>query len=159
MIYVTLGTQNRDFSRPLKEIDRLIDKGIIKDEIYVQAGSTKYHSDKMNIFTEIANKDYIDYMKRCNLLITHGGIGSITDGLKYNKKIIVIPRLKKYDEHVNDHQLDIVNAFYNKGLIEKVIEMDELEDVIKNISNFKPANYVKDNKKMLKIISNYIDNN
>ena len=54
-------------------------------------------------------------IKECDILITHGGVGNILTGLKYNKKIIAAARLEKYGEHTNDHQLQIVNNFYEKG--------------------------------------------
>ena len=53
----------------------------------------------------------------CNILITHGGVGSIISGLKKDKKVIAVPRLEKYKEHVNDHQLQIIENFNNKKYI------------------------------------------
>ena len=44
MIFVTLGTQDKDFSRLLKAIDREIEKGTIKEKVIVQAGHSKYES-------------------------------------------------------------------------------------------------------------------
>ena len=48
MILVTLGTQDKSFERLLK-IDELIDKQVIKEEVIVQAGHTKYESNNMEI--------------------------------------------------------------------------------------------------------------
>ena len=53
MVLVLLGTQNNDFSRLLKEVERNIDIGNIKEEVIVQAGFTKYKSDKMKVFNMI----------------------------------------------------------------------------------------------------------
>ena len=50
MILVVLGTQDKQFTRLLKAVDKEIEKGNIKDKVVVQAGQTKYESKKMEIF-------------------------------------------------------------------------------------------------------------
>lgn len=92
-----------------------IDTFVIDEEVIVQAGYTKYFSDKMKIFDLISQEDFVLYMNRADLIITHGGVGSIITALKMNKKIIAVPRLAKYGEHINDHQLQIVKCFEKKN--------------------------------------------
>ena len=58
-----------------------------------------------------------DFIGKADYIITHGGVGTITDALKLGKKIIAVPRLSKYKEHVNDHQLQIIENFSEKGFI------------------------------------------
>ena len=76
----------------------------IKEKVVVQAGCTKYESKNMEIFDLIPMEKFDDLIKSCDLLITHGGVGSIITGLKNNKKVIAAARLEKYKEHTNDHQ-------------------------------------------------------
>ena len=90
MILVTLGTQDKDFSRLLKAIDKLIDKKVIKEKVIVQAGYTKYKSKNMQIFDLIDQEELENLTDKCSLLITHGGVGSILMGIKKNKKIILL---------------------------------------------------------------------
>ena len=59
MILVLLGTQNNQFKRLLQEIEKCIDNGIINQRVVVQAGFTKFSSDKMNIF-DLKPKEVID---------------------------------------------------------------------------------------------------
>ena len=117
MILITLGTQDKSFSRLLDAVQKQIDNGNIKDKVIVQAGCTKYESDNMEIFDLIDRDKFTELIKECDLLITHGGVGSILTGLKNNKKVIACARLKKYEEHVNDHQLQIIENFVNSGYI------------------------------------------
>ena len=117
MILVLLGTQNNSFHRLLEEVEKNIENGNIIEEVIVQAGFTKYESNKMNIFDEISRDKMDDLINKSDFIITHAGVGSIINALKKEKKVIVVPRLKKYNEHVNDHQLDIVRDFNNKGYI------------------------------------------
>ena len=159
MILVTLGTQDKEFVRVLKEIDRLIDKKVITEEVVVQAGYTKYESKNMKIFDYVSKKELEEYMEKADFIITHAGVGSIFDALKKGKKIIAVPRLSKYKEHNNDHQLELIEEFKKENLILPVIEMDELEDAVKSIKKFKPSKYTSNNENMMKLVSDYIDNN
>lgn len=157
MILVLLGTQNNSFHRLLEEIDKLIEKGTIKEKVIVQAGHTKYQSDKMQIFDLISTKDLEKYQDEANLIITHGGVGSIITSIERGKKVIAVPRLHKYGEHVNDHQKEIVQLFGKKGCIIGINEVGELKEAIEESKNFVPKKYEHDNTKMLKIIEEFID--
>ena len=150
MILITLGTQDKEFTRILKKVDELIDKKVIKEEVVVQAGYTKYKSKNMKIFDYVPKKELENYIEEANFIITHAGVGTIFDCLKKNKKIIAVPRLSKFREHNNDHQLQIVEEFSKDGFIIPVYEMDELESAIKKLPKFKPNQYKSNNKNMIK---------
>ena len=158
MIFVTLGTQDKKFTRLLLEIDKLIDNKVINEEVIVQAGySSDYKSNNIQIF-DLINKDEFDnIIKKADLLITHGGVGAILTGLKYQKKIIAIPRLKKYKEHVNDHQIQIVENFNEEGYIIGLEDVSKLEEALDKIKDFKPRKYQSNKKKMLKLMKELIE--
>lgn len=156
MIFVTLGTQDKKFPRLLNEVENLINKGIINDEVIAQIGSTKYESKKIKLIDYLSRKELLDYIKKSKYIITHGGVGTIIDSLDLNKKVIAMPRLKKYKEHVNDHQLEIVNEFSKLGYI---IDGSNLEDAINKINDFEPKKYKSNNDNFTKLIEDYIDNN
>ena len=139
MILVTLGTQDKPFTRLLDAVLREIEKGNIKDEVIVQAGCTKYETDKMKIFDLIPMEEFDTLMKKCDLLITHGGVGSIMDGLKNNKKVIAFPRLAKYSEAVNDHQVEIINEFKKMNYI-LTGKISDLDKILEYVKSFVPNN-------------------
>ena len=136
MILITLGTQDKQFTRLLDMVQKEINKGNIKDKVVVQAGHTKYESKYMEIFDLIDREKFSDLISKCDVLITHGGVGSIITGLQNNKKVIVAPRLAKYDEHMNDHQLQITENFSKAGYILPLYENDDLGKVLKDIKSF-----------------------
>ena len=158
MILVLLGTQNNSFHRLLEEIDKLIEKKIIKEEVIVQSGYTKYDSENMKVFSLIPKEELEELQEKSNYIITHGGVGSIVSSVKKGKKVIAIPRLHKYNEHVNDHQKQIIKAFSEKKYLIGIQNVDELPSALKEIEKFKPEKYKSDNKKILNIIENFIDN-
>ena len=158
MILIMLGTQNNSFYRLLEEIDKLIKKEIITDEVIVQAGYTKYESKNMKIFSLVPLEELEKLVQKADLVITHGGVGSIILALKKGKKVIAVPRLHEYQEHVNDHQKEIVETFDEKGYIIGIKNVENLEKAIERSKDFIPEKYQSNNKKMLNIIENFIDN-
>ena len=159
MIFVMLGTQNNSFHRLLEEIDKLIENQTINEEVIVQAGYTKYQpkSEKMKIIDFISREELDTLEQEANYIITHGGVGSIITSLEKGKKVIAVPRLHEYGEHVNDHQKEIVEKFHQGGNIIGIQSVQELENAIKKIKDFKPKPYVENNHKMLEIIEDFID--
>lgn len=157
MILVTLGTQDKSFSRLLDAIEKQIKLGNIKDRVVVQAGNTKYESKNMEILDFIPYDEFDNFMKECDILITHGGVGSIITGLKNKKKVIAAARLKQYHEHTNDHQLQILKNFKEAGYILTLDEFDKLDEVLKEIKQFKPKQYKSNTKHMIKLVEDYIE--
>ena len=157
MILVLLGTQNNSFHRLLEEIDRLIQKKIIQDEVVVQAGYTKYESSNMKIFDLINKEELEKLQQKSNFIITHGGVGSIITSLKKDKKVIAVARKHEYGEHVNNHQEEIVELFNKKKYIVGINNVNELDEAISKIRDFVPKKYEQNNTKMLNIIEEFID--
>ena len=159
MILVMLGTQNNSFERLLKKMDELIEKKVIDEKVIVQSGYTNYESKNMRIFDLIPQAELERYQEQADLIITHGGVGSIVSSIKKEKKVIAVPRLHRYNEHVNDHQKQIVEAFDKKGYIIGIQRIDELKNAIIRAQDFEPKKYEeKSNSKILKLIEDFIDN-
>lgn len=159
MILVLLGTQKNDFSRLLKEIENCIIDGTINEEVIVQAGSTKYETSNMKLFDLIGRDDLDKKKEEARFIITHGGVGSIVGALKMNKKVIAVPRLKQYKEHVNDHQKQIVENFDKKGYIKGVLDIKDLKEAIRTIDEFVPKKFVSNTQSIINIVDNYIEKN
>ena len=157
MIFVTLGTQDKSFKRLLEAIQKQIELGNIKDKVIVQAGYTKFKSKDMEIFDYVPMEKFNEYLKECDILITHGGVGNILSGLKNNKKIIAAARLAKYGEHTNDHQLQIVNKFAKEGYILKLEDFSKLDELLIKCKTFKPKKYVSNTKNFCKKLKEEID--
>jgi UDP-N-acetylglucosamine transferase subunit ALG13 len=148
LIFVILGTQDKSFPRLLDAIQKQIDLGNIdkNEKIIVQAGSTKYESKDMEIKDYIGVRKFEKLIDEADLIICHAGVGTILTALKKNKKIIAAARLKKYGEHVNDHQLQILDNFNKSGYLLALDDFDKLDLLIKQSANFTPAQF-KSNKK------------
>lgn len=126
LIFVTLGSQKFQFDRLLKGIDKLIEAGEITDEVFAQTGYSKYKPKNFSYKCFLDRYEFKDVMNKCDKVITHGGTGAIVGALKQGKKVIAIPRLEKYGEHVDDHQLQIIEQFIKMNLIFGCENIEEL---------------------------------
>lgn len=153
MTLVTLGTQHQEFTRLLDYIEN----SNLKGEIIVQAGYTKYESKRMKIFDFISYDEMEKYIDKSDLVITHAGTGSIVMPLKKDKKVIACARLSKFGEHVDDHQVELVDVFYSEGYILKIDEDTSLNEVLKNIKDFKPKKFVSNTKKFIENLEQEIN--
>lgn len=158
MILVTLGTQDKPFTRLLEGVQKMIDNGIIHDEVYVQAGCTKFSSKDMHLFDLMPMDKFDDLMNKADLVITHGGVGNIISALKKKKKIIACPRLSKYKEHINDHQKQIIDNFSKKGfLLALDDDFSNFEEILLKVKTFKAKEFQSNTSNMIKLVEELID--
>ena len=159
LILIVLGTQDNSFHRLLEKVQELIDKNIIKEKVIVQAGRTKFESKEMEIYSLMPYNKLEQIMKEADLVITHGGVGSIVMALKLGKKVIAIPRLSQFNEHVNDHQIQIVDSFDKQGFLIGLIELNDLQQALERAKTFKPKEFKSQTAHMIRLIEDFIDNN
>ena len=157
MILVILGTQDKEFPRLLEAVEKEIKNGNIVDKVVVQAGQTRYESDCMEIFDLLPAPEFDKLMDEADLIITHGGAGSILNAIKKNKKVIAAARLAKYKEHHNDHQKQIIGEFVKQGYILELDDFTKLNELIKKAKKFKPKKFVSNTNNMIKLLENYIE--
>ena len=86
MVFVSVGTQKQDFKRIFELVENC--DTLQNEEIVAQTGNTKFESKKMKMLPSIDSKNYSEYIKKADLVICHGGVGTILSALKYKKKII-----------------------------------------------------------------------
>ena len=158
MIFVTLGTFLSPFSRPLKQLHELCEKGIINEEVIVQCGHTIYESKHLTLFPFLAPKDMQEYIDKARIVITHAGTGSLVQPVKLSKKVIAIPRLFELDEHVDDHQLDIFGKFVEYKYVYPWNRGDDLEKIMNAIEDFVPEKFQSTRDEVIKYLEDYIDN-
>ena len=113
----------------------------------------------MKICDLLDHDSFNQLIDKCDILITHGGAGSILNGLKRGKVVIGCPRLAQFNEHVNDHQRQLVNLFSQKGYILKYDLSDDLADVLLKAKTFSAKRFESNTDNMIKLIENFIDNN
>ena len=138
MIFLTIGTLE-PFDRLVQMVDMVAAKGEVKEPIIGQIGFGAYHPRNMRAYPVLEKKEFDSHMDQASFIISHAGMGSIITAITLRKPMIVVPRLKKYHEHVNDHQLDTALKFEELGIVWVANTEEELAGKIMNIADFKPA--------------------
>ena len=95
-------------------------------------------------------------MGKADIVITHGGTGAIIGAVKLGKKVIAVPRLAKYGEHVDDHQLQLIKQFDDLNLIYSCKATEDLKIALKTVRNTKYASYVSNTKNIIDSIEEFI---
>lgn len=157
MILVVLGTHELPFTRLLIEIDRLKDNGFIQEEVVVQHGHTEYQSENMLLHPFVSYEEMERLYEGARMIITHAGTGSVMMGLRKNKTVIAAPRLKKYGEHNDDHQLQLVSVFATQGHILVWNDGDHLDEIMEEAQSFKPKQFRSGKQKLEQILTSFID--
>lgn len=155
MIFVTVGNHPRSFERLIKSIDDMLKSGEINEQVIIQIGYTNYTPIYADFFKFKPMDDIIELTKNANIVITHGGIGSILTSLKFGKPTIVVPRMKKFNEHTNDHQLEITQELEKEGRIIAVYDISDLKDALNRAKNFKYK--ARKPSKIIEIVKSYLE--
>lgn len=133
MIFVIVGTHEQPFNRLLQKIDELIESNEITEEVFIQTGYSTYKPKFFQWSKLLPYQEMVKKVDEARVVITHGGPSSFIMPLQIGKPPIVIPRQKKYGEHVNDHQVHFVKEVSERmGNIIMVVEVDKLGEVIKD---------------------------
>jgi len=137
MIFLTVGTQF-PFDRFVRAVDNIFEKGLIDEEIFAQIGETSYKPRNFESVVSLEKKVFDEHFKRASSVISHAGVGTITMALKNHKPLLVMPRLKRNREHVNDHQVATARKFEELGHILVAYETEELPVKIEELKTFVP---------------------
>ena len=156
MIFVTLGSQKFQFNRLLKKIDGLIADGTITEPVFAQIGVSDYLPRHYDYQPFVDRETFSEWMSRCDTVITHGGTGAIIGAVKKGKKVIAVPRLAKYGEHVDDHQLQLIQQFDELDLICRCDDVENLGAALSEVRQQQFAAYVSNTEAVIRSISAYI---
>ncbi|MBQ7410446.1 MAG: hypothetical protein IJW20_03580 [Clostridia bacterium] len=134
MIFVTVGTHEQQFDRLIKCIDQMIVDGKIKEEVIIQKGYTDYEPQNCECHKLIGYDEMKKYIEEARIVVTHGGPASFVAPLSIGRIPVVVPRQYKYNEHVNDHQLEFAKEVEKR--MKNIIVAENEEDIIDAIVNY-----------------------
>lgn len=155
-IFITLGSQKFQFNRLLRAVDELCEQKIITSNIFAQIGYSDY-LPKHYCYNKFLDRDqFNNEIEKADIVITHGGTGAIIGAVKRGKKVIAVPRLEKYGEHVDDHQLQLIEQFNELNLICSCRNTNELANAIDIVRCTKYASYKSNTNKIIDSIDEFI---
>ena len=156
-LFVPLGTQKFPFNRLIKALNALVEKGVFKPEEIVMQSSIYEIEPKFTHYELIPASNFEELIEKAELVITHSGVNSIISCMKRTKPLIIVPRLKKYGEHVDNHQVEIAQLMKQKFDVIVVEDMNDLEGAIKEAKNHVYKQWVSHNSELVSAIRDIVD--
>ena len=117
MIFVTVGSRFYPFNRLFQKLDELYDEGKLTEPMFAQVGASTYEPRNYEWTNFVTPEEFDQRIESADIVVSHGASGSIMKALNAEKKVIVVTRLEKYGEHINDHQLQNNEAFSSNGYV------------------------------------------
>ena len=137
MIFLTVGTQF-PFDRLVMAIDRLLDEGLMTEDVFGQVGQSTYTPRHFEAVASLEKRAYDDRFRQASAIISHAGMGAITMALDQGKPLLVMPRQRKYKEVVNDHQGALADRFEALGHILVAWDETQLREKVQQLGSFVP---------------------
>lgn len=157
MILLTVGTQ-LPFDRLVKQVD-IWAGAHAKEPVKAQIGPSDYKPEFLDCFDLIGPDEFRHLQRSARVIIAHAGMGSIMTAMEFGVPIIIMPRLARWGEHRNDHQLATARQF--KGapgvyLAEDETQLTGLLDRIDELSGAQAAG-AQASSELLDQLRAYID--
>ncbi len=153
MIFVTVGTHNQSFERLVKKADEIAEE--LDEEVVIQRGHTPYEPEHASFFDFVSRSEMQNVVEKASVVVSHAGAGSIIFALAAGRPLVVVPRLKRYEEHVNDHQLELAKVLEESEKVRAVYDIDELENTLKTMKDIEPVE--REKPVMIEVIKNYLE--
>jgi exopolysaccharide biosynthesis glucuronosyltransferase PssE len=151
VIFVTVGMHTKGFDRLLKKMDEIA--GILNEEVVMQIGHTSFCPQNAKWFDFTTEAGIKEWCKKARVVVTQPAM-SVLDAQEQGTPVIVLPRLKKYNEVVDDHQLDFARHLEKEGKVIAVYDIDKLEEALRNV-DLKLPKLARD-KRLVNALKKYI---
>lgn len=162
MIFVTVGTHEQPFNRLIEKMDELVANGDITEKVVIQYGFSTYDAKHCEMHKMMSFDEMQQTFKNARIVITHGGPSSFVEALQYGKVPIVVPRQLKFNEHVNNHQVDFTKLIAER--MNNIIPVYDIDDLAATIDNYdsivktKNSGESSNNKKFNQDLQKIVDN-
>lgn len=129
-VFVTVGSEHYPFDRLVSWMDEwFATRTSEMYDCFIQYGVSSppsYASGEPFLpYPEIQQA-----IRTATVVVTHGGTGSIMLARHLGKRPIVVPRLRRLGEHVDDHQVSFARRLADSREIELAGTADELQTIL-----------------------------
>jgi len=130
MIFVTVGNSIKgvEFHRLIRKIDEIAEE--LKEEVVAQIGFIEERPKHLRFFSYLNYTEVLHYFRAASIIIGHCGVGTVLNGLSYQKPVILVPRSSAYGEHIDDHQFELARKLRGMKGIFVVENIDDLKETI-----------------------------
>lgn len=127
------------FDRLIQAVDEHVAAGRIHDSVIAQIGSGSYEPKFIRFERFMEKAPFEEMLQTADCIVSHAGIGSIATALSHDKPMLVLPRLKRHGEHVNDHQVATARKYAELGHVQVAYNEADIPDLLADLTHFHPA--------------------
>ena len=138
MVFLTVGSSHLNFTRLIEAVDELAGSGVLQD-VFAQIGNCDYVPRHCRWERHLSYELFQKNMREADYVICHGGDGTLEEGMRLQKKMIVVPRRVQHEEAPDDHQLEIVELLATKNRILGALKMEDLAVCIQRVPTWTPS--------------------
>lgn len=156
MIFIILGTERYPFDRMIKSVDRLIEDGVIREEVFFQLGSCKYEPRHAKFARFLSFGEMYENISRSSLVLAHAGAGTTLLCLQVGRPVILFPRLCKFKEHVDDHQVPFAEKMKETGRTLVAYDYDQLKVAVQQIGQMPSQTHATLRKNLVAFLHGFL---
>lgn len=156
MVFVTVGSQKFPFDRLLRAVDECVANGSIREEVFAQTGACGYVPKSYAHKPFLDREEFAKHADAASVVVTHGGTGAIMGALKKGKRVVAMARLARFGEHVDDHQVQLLEEFERAGLILTCEDGPTLAEAYRAALQREPAAYRSSNDRFVDDLDRYL---
>jgi UDP-N-acetylglucosamine transferase subunit ALG13 len=132
MIFVTVGNATQGFRRLLEALDHMASQGLFQNEaIVMQSGNNPGFHWRYGMQVDFFSSErFVELIHDASLVISHAGAGTLLQVLRTGKVPVAMPRKQIHGEHIDDHQVELVNVLASEGRVVPAYEASDLPDAI-----------------------------
>lgn len=135
MIFFTVGTEKFPFERLVRAAEQTAAQ-LKGESVFVQLGHSTRIPRGCGCAAFLSYSDMMNRMAEARIVVMHAGAGSILSCLRLGKIPIVLPRRKRWGEHVDDHQLGLAERMAERG---QVLLAETPDQVLSLLASYDPS--------------------
>ncbi len=125
MIFATVGSTQIPFARFVRALETLPG-----EQLLVQHGPVEPPAGAARARAFMQFPQVIESMEAADVVVCHAGAGSILCALRAGHTPVVVPRLRRYEETVDDHQVEFSRALAAEGKVIAVEDLGRLAEAV-----------------------------
>lgn len=126
------------------------------EEVIIQTGKIRYEIKNAKNFIFLSGEEFSKLYEDARLIVSHAGVGSIITALRYNKPLIIVPRMKKYGEVIDNHQIEIAGKIEKEEITTVSYDVRNLEKLIKSEQIYPIRGFNNDKTILIEKLRKYI---
>ena len=143
LLFATVGV-TFPFDRLVEMVAKLKADGEIYEDVVFQTGIGGLSPPGLQSFETLPYDQVKSYLQEADIVVCHGGTGSVITALREGCRTIVVARSLERGEHYDNHQREITRAFAARGLITPADSTEELAAALKTVRSQEPVSATTD---------------